>query len=249
MQYGKGQMIILCFFQLLNVICVGQQFGGHPPSTKWNQVNTDTVRIIFPVGHDSQANRVASIIHYLAGQRPVSLGERLKKISIVLQDQTTIANAYVNLGPFRSEFYLMPELNNFQEGSISWPDQLAVHEYRHVMQFNNFHNGLSKLMNVLFGEEGYSLAINASIPDWFFEGDAVYNETILSSQGRGRLPLFLNAYPSLWQAGKNYSWMKLRNGSYKDYVPNHYYLGYLLVNYGREKYGADFWTRVTQDAS
>ncbi len=43
--------------------------------------------------------------------------------------------------------------------------------------------------------------------------------------------------------------MKLRNGSLKDYVPNHYYLGYLLVNYGREKYGADFWTKVTRDAS
>jgi hypothetical protein len=63
------------------------------------------------------------------------------------------------------------------------------------------------------------------------------------------LPHFLEAYPSLWQAGKNYSWMKLRNGSMKDYVPNHYHLGYLLVNYGREKYGADFWTKVTKDAS
>jgi hypothetical protein len=51
------------------------------------------------------------------------------------------------------------------------------------------------------------------------------------------------------RAGKNYSWMKLRNGSMKDYVPNHYFLGYLLVNYGREKYGADFWTKVTHDAS
>ncbi len=59
----------------------------------------------------------------------------------------------------------------------------------------------------------------------------------------------MNAYPSLWQAGKKYSWMKLRNGSFKDYVPNHYNLGYLLVNYGREKYGIDFWEKVTRDAS
>ncbi|MEI9911446.1 MAG: hypothetical protein WDO71_18410 [Bacteroidota bacterium] len=87
------------------------------------------------------------------------------------------------------------------------------------------------------------------MPDWFYEGDAVYNETILSKQGRGRLPLFLNAFPSLWQADKKYSWMKLRNGSLKDYVPNHYYLGYLLVNYGREKYGLDFWSKVTKDAA
>src|SRR5258705_154344 len=217
-----------------------QQFGGNPPSLKWKQINTDSVRVIFPIGLDSQANRVASIVHWLAahptvGSQSISLGNQLKKVNIVLQNQTTISNAYVGLGPFRSEFYLTPFANNFEEGSISWPDILAVHEYRHVMQFNNFKNGLSKLMYVLAGDDGLSLAINASIPDWFYEGDAVYNETVMTNQGRGRLPLFLDAYPSLWQAGKHYFWMKLRHGSYKNYVSKHFFLGYLLVNYGREK--------------
>ena len=243
------KLIITSCWLLLTGYAQSQVFGGTPPSQKWKQINTDSVRIIFPAGLDSQANRAASIAHYMASQKPVSLGDQLKKINIVLQNQTTIANGYAGLGPFRSEFFLTPVLNNFQEGSIGWTDQLAIHEYRHVQQFNNFNNGLSKAMKFLFGEDGYTLAINAAIPDWFYEGDAVYNETVLTNQGRGRLPLFLNAYPSLWQAGKKYSWMKLRNGSLKDYVPNHYYLGYLLVNYGREKYGIDFWTKVTKDAS
>jgi hypothetical protein len=230
-----------------------QQFGGTPSSQRWKQINTDTARIIFPPGLDSSAQRIASVVHYLAAHpsegNGLSLGDKLHKINIVLQNHTTIGNGYVGLGPYRSEFYLTPVTSNFQEGSIAWPDQLAVHEYRHVQQFNNFRNGLSKAMYYLFGEEGLAVAVNAAVPDWFYEGDAVYNETILTKQGRGRLPLFLNAYPSLWQAGKKYSWMKMRNGSLKDYVPNHYYLGYLLVNYGREKYGMDFWTNVTKDAS
>ncbi|MBN8674034.1 MAG: hypothetical protein J0L56_07865 [Chitinophagales bacterium] len=234
---------------LCTILFYGQQFGGTPPSQKWKQISTDTARVIFPAGMDSAAKRVAAVVHYLAAQQPVSLGDQLRKINIVLQNQTTVGNGYVGLGPYRSEFYLTPILSNFDEGSISWTDQLAVHEYRHVQQFNNFRNGLSKTMGTLFGEEGLALAVNASVPDWFYEGDAVYNETVLTRQGRGRLPLFLNAYPSLWQSGKKYSWMKLRNGSLKDYVPNHYYLGYLLVNYGREKYGLDFWTKVTRDAS
>ena len=242
---------LVLFVSILHIsfIVFAQQFGGNAPSTKWKQINTDSARIIFQIGLDSQAQRVASIVHYLAAEKPVSLGKQLKKISIVLQNQTTIANGYAQLGPFRSEFFMTPDFNNFNQGSIGWSDQLALHEYRHIQQFNNFNNGLSKLMKVVSGEEGYSLAINAAIPDWFFEGDAVYNETVLTKQGRGKLPLFLNAYPSLWQAGKKYSWMKLRNGSLKDYVPNHYNLGYLLVNYGREKYGDDFWTKVTRDAS
>lgn len=248
------QRFLLFAFCIFNFVFLSaQQFGGNPPSLKWKQINTDSARIIFPAGLDSQANRVASIILYLASNSSAnskfSLGNQLRKVNLVLQNQTTVGNAYVSLGPFRSEFFLTPIFNNFEEGSISWPDLLAVHEYRHVMQFNNFRNGLSKLMYTLFGEDGLDLAINASVPDWFYEGDAVYNETALTNQGRGRLPLFLNAYRSLWQAKKNYSWMKLRNGSLKDYVPDHYYLGYLLVNYGREKYGADFWTKVTHDAS
>lgn len=237
-----------CLF-LLPVSLLAQRFGGTPPTVQWSQINTDSARIIFPQGLDSQAQRIASIVHYQAAQSPAALGDKLRKINIVLQDQTIIPNGYAGLGPYRSEFYMTPAMNNFQQGSLPWADQLALHEYRHVQQFNNFHHGISDIMYYLFGEEGYALAINASIPDWFYEGDAVYNETLLSKQGRGRLPLFMNAYPSLWQSGKNYSWMKLRNGSLKDYVPNHYNLGYLLVNYGREKYGIDFWSKVTKDAA
>src|SRR5688500_18448807 len=195
-------LLLLVFFV---IDAYSQQFGGNPPANKWQQVNTDTARIIFQEGKDSQANRISSIIHHLASTRPLSLGDKLRKINIVLQDQTIIPNGYVQLGPFRSEFFLTPDMNNFSQGSISWADQLALHEYRHVEQFNNFDRGASKLMRILFGQEGYALAINAAVPDWFYEGDAVFHETFLTNQGRGRLPLFLNAYPSIWQAGKKYS--------------------------------------------
>src|SRR6185295_13734080 len=169
-----------------------------------------------------------------------TIGSHGRKINLVLQNQTTISNAYVGLGPFRSEFFLTPSQNSFELGSLPWVDQLAIHEFRHVQQYNNFNVGLSKVVRILFGEEGQALANNASIPNWFFEGDAVFNETNVSRQGRGRLPFFYNDYRSLWLANKNYSWMKLRNGSYKDFVPDHYALGFLLVSYGREKYGDKF---------
>ena len=242
-------MRFLLFFILVATGLNAQRFGATPPEIKWKQIDSDTAKVIYPAGLDSQAMRVATILHNQAALRPLSLGTQLKKINIVLQNQTTLSNGYVGLGPYRSEFYLTPDPDNFAQGSLGWTDQLALHEYRHVQQFNNFNNGLSRVMRVLFGEEGYALAINASVPDWFFEGDAVHTETVLTPQGRGRLPGFMSAYPALWKAGKNYSWMKLRNGSLKDYVPDHYRLGYMLVNYGYAKYGAGFWQKVTSDAS
>jgi hypothetical protein len=244
MQKLLGTALLSLAFSYLHA----QEFGGNPPSVKWKQINTDTAKVIFPNGLDSTAQRVASIIHFLAAKNN-SLGKRMDKINIVLQNQTTIANGYVGLGPYRSEFFLTPSFNNFDLGSIPWADGLALHEYRHVQQFSNFRVGLSKALYYLAGEDGLTVAINAAIPDWFYEGDAVYNETVHSQQGRGRIPLFTNQYRSLWLDKKNYSWMKLRNGSLKDYVPNHYALGYLLVNYGYEKYGKDFWGKVTTDAA
>jgi len=226
----------------------GQQFGGHPPSMRWKQIHTDTVRIIFPNGLEKVASDVANISHLLTQYTSNSIGNKVRKINIVLQNHTTVSNGYVGLGPNRSEFQLTPLQNSFNLGSIPWHQTLALHEYRHVQQYNNFRKGVSKGFYYLFGEQGQELANSTAIPNWFWEGDAVLQETMMSNQGRGRLPYFFNGYNALWSAGKKYSWMKLRNGSLRDYVPNHYQLGYMLVAYGREKFGEEFWKKITDDA-
>ncbi|MDP4129344.1 MAG: hypothetical protein Q8918_02750 [Bacteroidota bacterium] len=227
----------------------GQIFGGTPPSIKWNQIDSFPARIIFPNGMEKEAAEVAFLVSSLNERTRSTLGDRQHRIDIVFHNLTTISNAYVQLAPFRSEFQLTPSQNSFDLGSLPWHQTLAIHEYRHVQQYNNFRVGLSKAFYYLFGEEGLALANNLSVPNWFWEGDAVYQETLVSKQGRGRLPLFLTGYFSLWLSGKNYSWMKLRNGSLRDYTPDHYPLGYMMVAYGREKYGADFWRKTAVDAA
>jgi hypothetical protein len=244
----NGKLLLTGFFICCTLLAKAQQFGGFPPSTKWRQIKTDTARIIFENPVDSQAQNIAAIIHQANRINPNPLGNKVRRINVVLHKNTTLANGYVALGPFRSEYYLIPGSNIFEFGSTPWQQTLAVHEYRHVHQYSNFNKGISRVASFIFGQEGQA-ALNAiSIPDWFFEGDAVHSETIQTYQGRGRAPNFFNGYKALWREGRDYSWMKLRNGSLKDYVPNHYPLGYLLVNYGYEKYGPEFWRKVTADA-
>ena len=247
--YTPVKYFLLLLIIATATIAKAQQFGGNPPSIKWKQVNTPAAKVIFPAGMDSAGIRVADIVQRMNRAIQPTIGYKQKQVSIVLQNQTTIANAYVGLAPFRSEFYLTPEQNSFDIGSLPWADQLAIHEFRHVQQYNNFNVGLSKGFRTLFGEGGQALANAIAIPDWFFEGDAVYNETHVSQQGRGRQPYFFDGYRALWDAGKNYSWMKLRNGSLRDFVPDWYPTGYMLVAYGRQKYGNDFWKNVTHDAA
>lgn len=243
--------LVLYFICILMIpfSLLAQRFGGNPAKQKWDQINTDTVRIIFPRGNEAQAQKVASLVHGLQQQNTNSLGNSLRKISMVLQHKSLISNGYVGLAPFRSEFYTTAPQDAFELGAVDWISNLAIHEFRHVQQYSNFNKGLSKLASVILGEEGQAVANAASIPDWFFEGDAVYAETQFTQQGRGKLPQSFNGYQSLMRAGKDYSYMKLRNGSLRHYVPNHYDLGYLLVAYGRQKYGDDIWQKITNDAA
>ncbi|PSL48101.1 hypothetical protein CLV51_102963 [Chitinophaga niastensis] len=238
--------IIFLFFFSLSLSA--QQFGGNPPSLKWQQINTDTIRVIFPRGMSLQGERVANIEQYLNRYSRHSIGNLEKKVSIVLQNQTMQSNGYVQLGPFRSEFYLSPSPSSQDLGSLNWVEQLSLHEYRHVLQNMNFRQGVSKVFSYLGGELGQAAATNIAVPNWFWEGDAVVMETALSPQGRGRLPAFFDGFRGLSLAGKQYSYMKIRNGSYVDFVPDHYPLGYLMNTYGREHYGQTFWRDVTSDA-
>lgn len=185
-----------------------QQFGGHPPSQKWRQINTDSVRVIFAPGLEKQAKEVADITRALSSVSLSTIGNRTRKINIVLQHQTTNPNGYVGLGPWRSEFFMTPMQNNFGLGSLPWHKSLALHEYRHVQQYNNFRKGISKVAYTIFGEQTLALFTSTAVPNYFWEGDAVYQETLMSRQGRGRIPYFFNGYRSLWSADKKYSWQK-----------------------------------------
>jgi hypothetical protein len=242
-------LLLIVFTIATTTVTRAQEFGGNPPSIQWQQINTKAAKVIFPKGLDSAAMEVANIVLRMNRAIQPTIGNKQKQVSIVLQNQTTVANAYVGLAPFRSEFFLTPEQNSFEIGSLPWPSQLAIHEFRHVQQYNNFNVGASKVLHLLFGEGGQALANDLAIPNWLFEGDAVFNETLVSDQGRGRLPYFFNGYRALWADGKDYSWMKLRNGSYLDFTPDWYPTGYMLIAYGREKYGDTFWKSVTHDAA
>ena len=246
--YQSRTKLLLLFF-VLPFLSTAQNFGGNPSSIKWMQVNTARSRVIFPKGLDSQANRISNVAALLDSVTLYSIGNKIRKWNIVLLNQTTEANAFVRLAPVMSELYMVPPQNNFANGSLRWDDNLIIHEDRHMQQFSNFNNGLTKVFSFLLGQEGQLLANGISIPNYFFEGDAVWQETLVSAQGRGRMPWFYNGLKSLWLGKKNYSWMKLRSGSLLHYTPDHYELGYPLVAYGYEKYGEDFWRKVTGDAA
>jgi hypothetical protein len=225
-----------------------QVFGGNPPSVRWRQIDTDSVRVIFPRGLASDARHVAATVSYLDRHNRVSIGPRAQKLNIILENRTVESNGFVSLSPFRAVFQVTPPADNFSLGSLEWTTLLSLHEYRHGLQNMNFRSGIGRTFYDLFGENGQAVVTNALIPDWFWEGDAVFMETALSGQGRGRLAGFLEPFKSLDYAGISYPYAKIRNGSYRDMVPDRYPLGYMMTAYGRNTLGVGFWRKATQQA-
>ncbi len=246
MHLSKYYQLLLCLFFLTPTFA---QQGPHSANIKWQQINTPKVRVIFPQGFDQQGLRVANLINYMEQNSKRSIGDLSQKIEIVLHNQTTIPNGFVGIAPFRSEFFATPPQSANFLGTVDWIDALTIHEYRHALQFSNAKVGITKLLAILQGDNGWGLASGTSIPGWFWEGDATIMETALTKGGRGRAPFFTLEQRATLLNGRDYNYQKARNRSFKDLVPNHYRLGYAMLMHGREKYGNDFWRPIFENAA
>ncbi len=220
----------------------GYPLGLNPSATKWYQINTDSFQLIFPENTLPKGQRVANLVAELYGLDQ-TIGNSKRKVSIVLHPKTVTPNGFVALAPFRSELFLTPPQASFL-GNGDWLDLLTIHEYRHVQQNVNARKGATKWASWVFGQNGWALMRQIAIPRWFMEGDAVLYETMLSPAGRGRVPAFDMEYRALLLQNRTYSYEKASAGSFKNFVPDHYKLGYYLSAQARKEYGADVWKDV-----
>ncbi len=219
--------------------------GLNPTHLKWQQIHTDKVQVIFPAGLESQGQRVANLVHQLWEQASASVGEKREKVSILLQNQPALSNGFVTVGPFRSELFTTPPQFDC---SSDWLDLLTLHEYRHVQQFANALRGPTRLARKTLGSWAWGGLMATALPRWYFEGDAVGAETALSRSGRGRLPAFDMEYRALLLEGRRYHYEKAGAGSFKDFVPSWYPLGYYMTTYARREFGKAIWQKVMADA-
>ncbi len=219
-----------------------------PPSVKWRHIKSENFDIIFTDSLSAEAQNVTNILEHCKIPISASLNNSANGCPLILSNQNTMSNAYVAFGPRRSEFFSTPPQNPFL-GTGNWYEMLALHEGRHMVQVNKFTNNYGRILSILFGDWGAAVFSNYIFPNWFWEGDAVVTETALSECGRGRLPVFDRDFRAISLAGKKYSYFKAYNRSYRDYVPNQYPLGYLMLTHLRRQYGNDVLSRVADHST
>ncbi len=237
----KRILIVLCILTGVSVSAQYFQTGQDPASIRWRQLDTQNFKLIYPDYYEIKAQKIAGYLETVYPFGSYSLQHNPRKFPVVLHTQTIESNGLVAWAPRRSEFFTTPHQTIYPQ---DWLQQLALHEFRHMVQIEKINSNVPVLMRLMFGEQATALIFGVSLPWWFTEGDAVVTETALSNYGRGREPSFLMEQQALLVEKGRFSYDKAYFGSYKHFVPNHYNLGYFLVGNLRAKYGNSLWEKL-----
>lgn len=236
--------ILLCLLMAESLLAQYHDEGRDPFSTKWRQLNTDDIRLIYPENFGAQAGRVLRVMD--SARVSLNYGFSLPpvKIPVVLHTSNLSSNGVVTWTPKRTELVTTPPVTTF---AVPWLKQLSVHEYRHVVQMSNLNRNVVKYAGYLIGEQAVGAA-GLLLPVWFLEGDATLAETKATSFGRALQPEFTIEYRAYLDGADvdQFPADKWFVGSYKDYIPNHYHLGYQITNMTYRRYGMDFWENITE---
>ena len=222
------------------------QYGQDAGSLKWVQFKTPHYSIIHPEGVDSLAKAFALRLEHYYLYLGQSLDHRHSHMPVIIHNESSFSNGVFVWAPKRLEIFTNPDPNGYNQ---DWLTQLALHEGRHAVQIDKLNQGFTKGLSILGGEQVVG-AMAVFLPYWYLEGDAVDAETRLSVTGRGRQPSFeMEMKAQFLEAGELWSFSKASMGSYRDHIPNHYQLGYMMVRHGRRTYGDKFWIDFQQYAA
>src|SRR5687768_17384184 len=99
------KIITIIIFSINTFVIKAQVFDNqqNPPGIKWSQIHTKNFQIIYPTSFESEAQRMANTLQSIINKVSRSLKKEPRKISIILQNQGTVSNGFVQLAPRRSE--------------------------------------------------------------------------------------------------------------------------------------------------
>ncbi|NVO19335.1 MAG: hypothetical protein HXX13_06525 [Bacteroidetes bacterium] len=226
---------------LSNVHSQYYNLGQDPASIRWRQIKTDHFKFIYPSDFEQNAQYLANLFQYVYKYGTITLDNKPSRVPIIMHNRDIVPNAFTLWAPRRIELYTCPPQNTYSQ---DWLQQLAIHEYRHIVQMDMVNHGFMKGLTWIVGEQATAAITGFYIPMWFMEGDAVCTETAMSHSGRGRVPAFeMEMRAQVLQKGV-FSYDKAVLGSYKDHVPDQYVLGYNLVATVRKNYGYKTWVKA-----
>jgi len=254
--YNSLMKNYIFLFLFIHIILIFQSSKGQwinnnqYPRIKWLELKSNHYRIMHPKGLYEQALKISKIIEKKHSSILFQSDTLQSKWPIVLNPLVSNYNGYVSIAPKKSELYLCPPITNInREFNGEWLETLIIHEMRHISQFNYLNRNFTKFLSRIFGDGGWALGLAFSAPPWFYEGDAVYIETLFSKTGRGRAFSFTSPIKTLICNNEMPDYHIALLGSYNSIYPHYYDLGYYFVIYFRKKYGYEIFNQILLESS
>ena len=207
--------------------------GNDPASLKWRQMETKNFKLIFPEGNDSLARVYGAELEkariQTAGSSGFLIGQSYSgKMPVVLHSRYVYPNASVTWAPKRMDFYTVND--PYAPTAMTWVRNLSLHEGRHAAQMQFGAAGKwGKPLHWILGEMAAGAFAGIYPGPAFLEGDAVVAETAFSRSGRGRQADFLGYMMPAFDCGDWRDYYKWFYGSDKNYAPDYYRVGYMLI--------------------
>ncbi len=209
-------------------------WGADRASLRWSRVEGDRVSVIYPDSVDHTARRIMHYLDAVSDTEAEGFKYPALELPFVVHPDNFASNGMVMWAPLRVEFLSTPAIDSY---SMPWVKQLVAHEYRHAVQYSNLDRSTLKWASYFLGEQGAAASLLFP-PLYALEGDAVMIETAMSSYGRGLQPSFTMGYraqdPDELLDQRNF--LKWRCGSYLEFIPDHYRMGYQMMTYAYTKY-------------
>lgn len=223
--------------------------GTSPHDTKWRVLQQGEQSVVAPDYGEAMARKVLFLMDTLRhtigyGLLPKGNVEPLA-MPVVMHAASSASNGITIMAPERIEISTIPYIGGF---ATPWLRHLTLHEYRHAAQYAALFGGTARWLYYLLGEQAL-LATTGVMPFWWLEGDAVDAETQASLFGRALQPSFTMHYRAVGRdilEGENPDrWF---SGSYNEYIPSHYHLGYQMVTTANTLAGRYAWGEIMEYA-
>lgn len=232
--------IVLPFLLLLSGLVSAQFYdtGQDPYSVKWREINTIHFCVIYQDSIENQAQKLANALEYAYKISSNSLAYYPEKIKVVLHNQSLDKKAGAYMCPRRLEIYPITRQDAIAQG---WNEQIVLQGTREMVQMSMFNQGITKVFSYILGEVAPTALIYFYLPYWYMFGDPICDVTAVSNAGYGRTPDFYRQIRAQLVEVGPYKYSKAFLGSYNDYIPSAYELGYFMNGYGREKFSNKMW--------
>ncbi|MEW6086708.1 MAG: hypothetical protein AB1498_00130 [bacterium] len=231
----KKYLILIILFYTVTA------FAKYDPLFKWNTLETKHFKIHFHQGEESIAERAAVISEDIHEKLSLRIKWTPKEQThIVLADIMDGVNGMATPWPYNNIVIFVTQPAGVVGFDLydDWLRMVITHEYTHILQMDMVSGPAQKLQNI-FGRIYFP---NVFQPIWMVEGLGTFEETELTSGGRGRssldemfirMAILENRLPELdLMAHMPDTWPS----SQVPYVFGEYFIRFITEKYGREKF-------------